>query len=316
MSPADRRKRVLLVLVPAYHDPTRGRWSRLDRHRPLLECLESLVDAIASWRSGGTTLAFDDVEVLVVDDGSPAELATLLPPFLLDVVDVMRLHDRRGQGAALNAALRIRTEAAYAITDSDCAVASDWITTIDKLAGNADGTDGTAGPPWRHQPTTDRKAAWLTAHETKLVRYCTTRALGEGTAARVDCRNLWLRGDAVERVGRNGFFPEDAGAALSGMMSRKLESAGIRIGFDDGMIVRHEALTSMRAVVRTYFSRGATSDLATHYATGHRSLLHAFVRTYFMRHFVGPIRAGVSPAYVLLAHGSYWCGLGWRRRAG
>jgi len=26
------------------------------------------------------------------------------------------------------------------------------------------------------------------------------------------------------------------------------------------------------------------------------------------------VRAGVSPAYVLLAHGAYWCGLAWRAR--
>ena len=25
------------------------------------------------------------------------------------------------------------------------------------------------------------------------------------------------------------------------------------------------------------------------------------------------VSAGVSPAYVLLAHGAYWCGLAWRR---
>jgi glycosyltransferase involved in cell wall biosynthesis len=301
------------VLVPAYHDPTQGRWSRLDRHRPLVACLGSIVEAVDSWRTG-TKDAFDEVEILLIDDGSPGELSTLLPAPLREAVDVMRLHDRRGQGAALNAALVKHAATAYAITDSDCVVAPDWITTIAERAGKADGTDGTAGPPWRHQPTTHRKAAWLTRHESMLVRYCTARALDAGSVARIDCRNLWLRAEVVERLGRDGFFAEDAGAALSGITSRRLESAGVRLGFDDRMIVRHEALTSVRGVALTYFSRGATSDLATHYAAGHRSLWTAFLRTYFLRHFVGPIRTGVNPAYVLLAHGSYWCGLAWRRR--
>jgi hypothetical protein len=70
-------------------------------------------------------------------------------------VDVLRLDARRGQGAALNAALTTHRASAYAFTDSDCVVAPDWITTIDKLAATDDGTDGgsraaLAPPPAPH----------------------------------------------------------------------------------------------------------------------------------------------------------------------
>ena len=130
----------------------------------------------------GTGLAFDDVRIVLVDDGSPTELATLLPPDAVTSVDVLRLDTRRGQGAALNAALKTHRASAYAFTDSDCVVAPDWITTIDKLAATDDGTDGAAGPPWPHRRRRrSRKAAWLTRHETALIQHCTSRALRHGS---------------------------------------------------------------------------------------------------------------------------------------
>jgi Glycosyl transferase family 2 len=305
--------RTLVVIVPAHHDAGRHSWSRLDRLRPLIDCLRSLRAAAEQWRAG-TGLAFDEVRIVLVDDGSPVELATLLPPDVAASVDVLRLDTCRGQGAALNAALRAYPAGAYAFTDSDCVVAADWITTIEKLAATDDGSDGAAGPPWPHRRPRSRKAAWLTRQETALIRHCTDRALRHGATARLDCRNAWLRAGVAGKLGRRDFFPEDAGAALSGMTSRLLESAGVRLGFDPGLVVRHQPVTSVRAQGSTYFRRGATSDLDRHYAAGHRSLAHAFTGTYFGRHFVEPVRAGVSPAYVLLAHGAYWCGLAWHRR--
>jgi GT2 family glycosyltransferase len=160
----------LVVIVPAHHDAGRHAWARLDRLRPLVDCLRSLLAAVGQWRAG-TGLAFDDVRIVLVDDGSPVELATLLPPDLVTSVDVLRLDTRRGQGAALNAALTTHRAGAYAFTDSDCIVAPDWITTIDKLAATDDGTDGAAGPPWPHCRPRTRKAAWLTRHETALIRW-------------------------------------------------------------------------------------------------------------------------------------------------
>ena len=302
----------LVVIVPAHHDAGRRSWSRLDRLRPLVDCLRSLQAAVEQWRAG-SGLAFDDVRIVLVDDGSPTELASLLPADVFAEVDVLRLDACRGQGAALNAALTAHPASAYAFTDSDCVVAPDWITTIDKLAAVEDGTDGAAGPPWPHGRAVTRKAAWLTRCETALIRHCTHRALAGGCAARLDCRNAWLRAGVAGKLGRADLFPEDAGAALSGMTSRLMESAGVRLGFDPGLVVRHEPVTSIRAQASTYFRRGATSDLDRHYAAGHRSLAHAFTATYLRRHFVEPARAGVSPAYVLLAHGAYWCGLAWHR---
>jgi hypothetical protein len=302
----------LVVLVPAHHDAGGCGWSRLDRLGSLVECLRSLLAAVERWRRTGTGLAFADVRIVLVDDGSPVELVDLLPSDVVEAVTVLRLEERHGQGAALNTALRRHEATAYGFTDSDCVVAEDWVTTIEKLAATDDGTDGAAGPPWRHGEPRGAKARWLTGQETALVRQCTTQARHLGVAARLDCRNVWLSARVAEKMGRPDFFPEDAGAALSGVTSRLLESAGVRLGFDPGLVVRHEPLTSVRAQVVTYFRRGATSDLARHYAAGHRSLAHAFLGTYARRHFVEPVRAGVSPAYVLLAHGAYWCGLATR----
>jgi hypothetical protein len=268
-------------------------------------CRRSLIAATGNRRH---PRVFGEVSIVLVDDGSPQQLATLLPQRILDRIEVLRIDTRRGQGAALNAAIRKHPAAAYAFTDSDCVVAPDWIRTIDALASTKD--DGAAGPPWRHQEARGRKARWLTEQETRLVRHCTTLALERGTT-RLDCRNVWLSAD----VAAKNAFPEDAGAALSGVTSRLLDAAGVRLGFAPQLAVRHEPITSVRAQALTYFRRGATSDLATHYAAGHRSLSHAFTRTYARRHLVAPIRAGVSPGYVLLTHGAYWCGLIWRGRS-
>jgi Glycosyl transferase family 2 len=303
----------LVVIVPAHHDAGRHASARLDRLRPLTDCLRSLRATVDQWRAG-TGLAFDEVRVVLVDDGSPVELATLLPSDVVTSVDVLRLDTRRGQGAALNAALTTYRAGAYALTDSDCVVGPDWITTIDKLAATDDGTDGAAGPPWPHRRPRTRKATWLTRQEAALIEHCTSRALRHGATARLDCRNAWLRAGVAGKLGRADFFPEDAGAALSGITSRLMESAGVRLGFDHGLVVRHQPVTSLRAQASTYFRRGATSDLDRHYAAGHRSLAQAFATTYARRHFVEPVRAGVSPAYVLLAHGAYWCGLARRSR--
>jgi Glycosyl transferase family 2 len=306
--------RALVVVVPAHHDADRFAWSRLDRFRPLIECLRSVRAAVERWRAETAPLAFDDVLIVLVDDGSPRELATLLPHDVVEAVDVLRLDVRRGQGAALNAALRKYKASAYAFTDSDCVVDEDWIATIDELA--ADEADGTAGPPWRHGEARSAKARWLTAQETALVRHCTRQARRDGVEARLDCRNVWLSAGVADKMGRVDFFPEDAGAALSGVTSRLFDAAEVRLGFDERLVVRHEPLTSVRAQALTYFRRGGTSDLARHYAAGHRSLAQAFVTTYARRHFVEPIKAGVSPAYVVLAHGAYWCGLAWRASRG
>ena len=304
--------RVLLVVVPAHHDADRHRWSRLDRKRPLTDCLESLITSAGKWRANGSTVVFDRVQILLVDDGSPKPLATVLPYSVLESITVERLGRRRGQGAALNHAFATYDATAYAITDSDCVVAESWLTTIATLAESADDTDGTAGPPWHHQKCGSRKAKWLTEQETRLVRHCTERA-GRHDETRLDCRNVWIRGDVVEKIGRESFFPEDAGAALSGMTSRMLSASGVKLGFSTAMSVEHESLRSVRAQVLTYFSRGATSDLCQHYLAGHRSLRRAFLGIYLRRHFLEPARAGVNPFYVLLAHGAYWCGL-FRRR--
>ena len=254
------------------------------------------------------------MRIVLVDDGSPTELATLLPP---DAVTVGRRaaarHPPRPGRRPERRAEDPPRPSAYAFTDSDCVVAPDWITTIDKLAATDDGTDGAAGPPWPHRRRRDPEGGLADPARDRADPALHEPRAGHGSTARLDCRNAWLRAGVAGKLGREDFFPEDAGAALSGMTSRLMESAGVRLGFDPGLVVRHQPVTSVRAQASTYFRRGATSDLDRHYAAGYRSLAHAFTATYLRRHFVEPARAGVSPAYVLLAHGAYWCGLAWHR---
>lgn len=300
----------LAVIVPVHSDPSRPGRDRLDRLQELVACLDSLVVARST---GAIGRVVERVTLVVVDDGSPQPVAGLLPSAIRDQVRVVRLGRRLGQGAALNRAVEVVPADVYAFTDSDCVVAGNWIEAIDRGAELCGDVIGAAGPPWRHLSAPGRLGRWLTANESLLVETMFSRDLDAfGTTARLDCRNLWLRADAM----KPGWFPEDAGAALSGVSSRLVRDRGERLRFDPTLVVHHAPLTSVSGQALTYYRRGATSDLGRHYATDDESLLAAFARTYVRRHFLDPIHAGVHPGYVGLAHGAYWVGLARRRLAG
>jgi hypothetical protein len=300
----------LVVVVPVHHAPGSGRWRRLDRLADLVACLRSLLRAREVLWAGGRS-ALGDVTVILVDDGSPEPVGPALPADVQEGVRVERVPVRRGQGAALNWAIRTVRAAAYALTDSDCQVAEDWLVVIEReylaVARSGD-LLGSAGPPWQHRRGATRWSRWLTEQEGRLARGCFVREVDPraGTVARLDCRNVWLR---CEVVAGGGWFPEHAGAALSGVVSHRLAAGGRRLRFTPDMVVRHAPVPSAWAQARTYFLRGATRELGDAYATGHRSLPAAFARTYAHRHFIEPVRWGVHPAYVALAHGAYWLGL-------
>jgi glycosyltransferase involved in cell wall biosynthesis len=300
----------LAVVVPVHHARGSGRWQRLDRLAGLVVCLRSLLRAREVLRAGGRS-ALGEVTLVLVDDGSPEPVGPALPADVRAGVRVERVPVRRGQGAALNRAVRAVGAAAYALTDSDCQVAEDWLVVIEReylAATGCGGVLGSAGPPWRHRPGDTRWSRWLTDQEGRLAQACFLRDADPrtGTIARLDCRNVWLR---CEVVAGGDWFPEDAGAALSGVLSHRLAASGRWLRFAPEMVVRHAAVSSARAQVRTYFLRGTTRELRDAYAAGHRSLPAAFARTYARRHFVEPVRSGVHPGYVALAHGAYWLGL-------
>jgi hypothetical protein len=300
----------LAVVVPVHHVPGSGRWRRLDRLADLVACLRSVLRARDVLRAGGRS-ALGEVTLVLVDDGSPEPVGPALPADVLAGVGVERMPVQRGQGAALNWAVRAVRAAAYALTDSDCQVAEDWLVVIEReylAAVGSGGVLGSAGPPWCHGPGATRWSRWLTEQEARLARACFVGGVDPrtGTVARLDCRNVWLR---REVVAGGDWFPEDAGAALSGVLSHRLARTGRRLRFAPDMVVWHAPAQSARAQARTYFLRGATRELGDAYAAGYRSLPAAFARTYARRHFVEPVRSGVHPGYVALAHGAYWLGL-------
>jgi glycosyltransferase involved in cell wall biosynthesis len=223
---------------------------------------------------------------------------------------IERLPSHAGQGAALNHAIDMFPADVYAFTDSDCVVADNWIQAIDLGAAHLDDTVGTCGPPWRHLQASTRLGRWLTDNESRLVETCFRPLIDvDERTTRLDCRNLWLRGDQV----KPGWFPEDAGAALSRTVSRLVAERGEHLRFDPSLTVFHAPILSVVTQALTYYQRGRTSDLSKHYAAGHRNLAVALARTYWRRHFVQPVSSGVHPTYVALVHGAYWAGLARRR---
>ncbi|HUG54897.1 MAG TPA: glycosyltransferase [Vicinamibacteria bacterium] len=88
------------------------------RPRPLAQCLEALA---------AQDLAGGDYEVVVVDDGGPADLEPLLATWRAHL-DVRLVRRRRGgPAAARNSGLAAARGEVVACTDDDCRPAPDWL---------------------------------------------------------------------------------------------------------------------------------------------------------------------------------------------
>jgi GT2 family glycosyltransferase len=95
------------VVIPAH-----GRISKLQR------CLEALA---------AQTLARDEFEVVVCDDGSPEPLAPALAGFNDRLTLTVVRQERRGPAAARNEGARHATGSLLVFTDDDCSPEEDWL---------------------------------------------------------------------------------------------------------------------------------------------------------------------------------------------
>jgi glycosyltransferase involved in cell wall biosynthesis len=94
------------VIIPVYDDV------RLE------DCLGSIVPQARSYPR-------DDVEIIVIDNGSRDEVAKICDRFAESVIYLRE--PRRGSYAARNAGLRIARGDLYAFTDADCLPGPDWL---------------------------------------------------------------------------------------------------------------------------------------------------------------------------------------------
>jgi hypothetical protein len=134
-------------------------------------------------------------------------------------------------------------------------------------------------------------------------------------ATRFDCRNFSITRALISRLVLDGspFFVEGAGPSVSGSTSARWRAAfgmpGNEIRFHPELIVRHVSVRSLWREVGRYFRWGRNGKYSKLYATGHKSLLQAFVKSHFVRHFINPIFGGVSPIYFWSVHLGYWIGI-------
>lgn len=303
----------LAIVIAARHDPHTPSFDRLAY---LTACLRSLIASVAQDQYKGTK-CWREVQIILVDDNSPAPLESLLPRDLYSHVHLLQNERIPGQAGALNHAIATVSADAYAFTDSDCIVARDWVSMLGSHYTHFPMRVGVAGPNWLYLDPASRWSRFLTYQETALVRfifesYVDSEAM---TVGRIDCRNLSLRADFLATYyGEQPLFPEGQGPSVSGQASANLRDVltahGLVVGYEPKAITYHQPIDSLVRRVLAYYCWGRYGDFSRIYSREMRGLSRAFVRRYLIRHFVAPaVRGGVFWPYLVLVHSAYWIGI-------
>jgi glycosyltransferase involved in cell wall biosynthesis len=320
MQSAARFPERLATLVSVYHDPTRGQSARSDRAELLRCCLTSLLDAADRVQAGPQ--AFRDLAIVVIDDYSPVDPRTLIDPDMLQRVQWLQNRGAKGQAGALNFALASVDADAFAFTDSDCVVASDW---FEKMASHYrvyPNHGGVGGPNWLFSDVSRWWPRVLTAQESALMRFLTESEidLPQATLTRIDCRNLSIRADFAARLTAAGPLFSDGHLSVSGQASyylkSRLHAVGIPVGYCSAMRTFHQPVTSLLVQLTLYYARGRRSNFHEIYSSLYGNLLTAFVKRYGARHFITPLFSkSVSFLYLWPVHVAFWAGIVRRRWA-
>lgn len=153
--PGTRR---LSVVLPAYREPRIG-----DSVATVRSALEPVVGA-------------DDLEVLVVDDGSRDD--TALRARNADADQVIELPENRGKGAAVRAGVIAATGRTIVFTDADLAYAPDQIPRF--LEAIEDGWDIVVGNRHHHDTQTVAEASTLRSTGGRFINAATRLVLAGG----------------------------------------------------------------------------------------------------------------------------------------
>lgn len=216
------------VVIPTYNRPGQ-----------LAACLDSL-----------TRLDYpaDRFEVVVVDDGSATPLDGVVDA-VSDRVD-LRLHRQRNAGpaAARNAGAERARGVVLAFTDDDCAPEADWL----DHAARAHVTGAAIGG--RSINVLDDNP-YSTASQ-MITNFIYERLNADATSARfLATNNLAVPAESFRGIG--GFdtsFPLAAGEDRK--LCDDLRQAGVRLVYDDAMVVRHAHPLGFRGYVRQHFNYG------------------------------------------------------------
>lgn len=186
--------------------------------RTLRDCLASLVN-----------LRYPDYEIILVDDGSMAEVGEIAGEFKEKARYVRQEH--AGLSVARNRGAQEATGEILAYTDDDCVVDEDWLTYLVKPL-ESDEFAAVGGPNIPPPPRS-------------LVQACVAAAPGgpshvlltDTEAEHVPGCNLAVRRSVMEAIG--GFRPEFVAAGDDVDFCWRLQESGMRIGFCPAAMVWH-----------------------------------------------------------------------------
>lgn len=208
--------------------------------RTLRPCLQSL-----------QKLNYPNYEIVVVDDGSTDDTASILESF--SGIEVVR-QPNKGLSEARNAGIRAASGDIVAFTDSDCFVDPDWLYHLAREFQN-DSLAGVGGPNLTPEaPTEAGKAVALApGHATHVL-------IEHDNAEHVPGCNMAFRRRDLLEIG--GFDPVFRKAGDDVDLAWRLLDLGKRIGFSTAGFVWHHRRPGLKAYLKQQIGYGeAEADL-------------------------------------------------------
>jgi GT2 family glycosyltransferase len=204
----------------------------------LEQCLRSLL-----------ALNYPDYEVIVVDDGSTDDTASILARF-----PNMRAiqQENRGLSTARNVGLNAATGSIIAYTDADCFADSEWLTQLIYQLQRS-GAAAVGGP--NLTPEDGRLAACVAASPGQPSHVLVSDQIAE----HIPGCNMAFRREALEAI--NGFDPRYRKAGDDVDICWRLQQAGHWITFAPGAFVWHHRRQTPRAYLRQQAGYGEAEAL-------------------------------------------------------
>ena len=220
---------------------TRVRWPSVS----VVVCAYNAADTLDDCLTSLDALTYPDAKVIVVDDGSSDDTATIARQH--PDVHVINLLNG-GLGAARNAGLAAASGEIVAFTDADCRVDPDWLTYLVQPMLVSD-VAGAGGP--NVVPSDD---PWVAQCVARAPGGPTHVMLDDRTAEHVPGCNMAFRRDALLAV--DGFNPVYHRAGDDVDICWRLQARALRIGFAASALVWHHHRSSVQAYWRQQVGYG------------------------------------------------------------
>jgi glycosyltransferase involved in cell wall biosynthesis len=234
--------------------PAPSNESRSTSQRPLVSVVVPTRDRPASLSRCLTALAAqtvsDDLEVIVVDDGSTEAAAIVAATREHGFVRLIRLH-HGGPAAARNAGVRSARGTCICFTDDDCEPAAGWAEALARAIGA--GADAAAGRTLSANPgRAIAAAAEIVAEAPELASVSSNGGLSFAPT-----NNLACRADVLAAVPFDERFPAAAGEDRD--WCARLAAAGFVLRAVPGAELVHRPNETLRAFLRQQvrYGRGA-----------------------------------------------------------